>query len=93
MTEYREILRLKSQGISQRSIAVSCGCSRNTVSNVFQRAEQMQLDWDAIGNQTNGELQSLLFPERESQFALRKVPDSEHIHQEMAKSSVTLTLL
>lgn len=28
MTDYREILRLHSQGISQRSIAVSNGCSR-----------------------------------------------------------------
>gem|GEM_PF-2838125 len=40
MTEYREILRLKSQGISQRSIAVSCGCARNTVANVIWRAEE-----------------------------------------------------
>jgi len=38
MTDYREILRLKSQRISQRSIAVSCGCARNTVANVFQQA-------------------------------------------------------
>ena len=32
MTNYREILRLNIQGISQRSIALSCQCSRNTVS-------------------------------------------------------------
>ncbi|MBQ8620744.1 MAG: helix-turn-helix domain-containing protein [Oscillospiraceae bacterium] len=31
MTQYRQFLRLHSQGISQRSIAQSCGCSRNTV--------------------------------------------------------------
>lgn len=29
MTQYREILRLHSQGISQRNIAVSCACSLN----------------------------------------------------------------
>ncbi|WP_229758028.1 helix-turn-helix domain-containing protein [Paenibacillus marchantiophytorum] len=35
MTQYREILRLHSQGINQRNIAVSCGCSRNTVSKII----------------------------------------------------------
>lgn len=36
MTKYHQILRLHSQGISQRSIAQSCGCSRNTVAAVLQ---------------------------------------------------------
>ncbi|MCX5977841.1 MAG: helix-turn-helix domain-containing protein, partial [Coprothermobacterota bacterium] len=35
MTKYREILRLHSQGISKRSIAISCECSRNTVTRVL----------------------------------------------------------
>ena len=29
---YREILRLKSQGLSNTEVAVAAGCSRNTVS-------------------------------------------------------------
>jgi transposase len=33
MTKYREFLRLHSQGISNRSIAVSLECSRNTVAD------------------------------------------------------------
>ena len=33
MTKYREILRLKSLGFSERNIAQSCGVSRNTVAN------------------------------------------------------------
>ena len=36
MTQYRQILRLHSQGISQRSIAQSCQCSRNTVAAVHR---------------------------------------------------------
>ena len=35
MTKYREILRLKSLGFSERNIAQSCGVSRNTVAKVF----------------------------------------------------------
>ncbi|HZK53187.1 MAG TPA: helix-turn-helix domain-containing protein, partial [Desulfosporosinus sp.] len=45
MTNYREILRLHSQGISQRSIATSCACSRNTVAKVLLRADEMNLSW------------------------------------------------
>ncbi|WP_235911009.1 helix-turn-helix domain-containing protein [Heliobacterium mobile] len=43
MTNYREILRLNSQGISQRSISVSCECSRNTVSKVLKRAQEVDV--------------------------------------------------
>ncbi|NLG32634.1 MAG: helix-turn-helix domain-containing protein [Syntrophomonadaceae bacterium] len=35
MAKYHEIPRLYSQGISQRSIALSCECSRNTVAKVI----------------------------------------------------------
>lgn len=38
MTKYREIIRLSNMGLSQRSIASSCQCSRNTVSEVLSRA-------------------------------------------------------
>ncbi|WP_246469308.1 helix-turn-helix domain-containing protein [Cohnella nanjingensis] len=45
MTQYREILRLHSQGISQRNIALSCACSRNTVSKIIQRADELGITW------------------------------------------------
>ena len=62
MTGYREILRLSTQGISQRSIAKSCACSRNTVAKVLAQAQQSRLEWSAIHGLTDGELQNLLFP-------------------------------
>lgn len=45
MTKYREILWLQSQGISQRTIAISLSCSRNTVSKVLKRAEELNVPW------------------------------------------------
>lgn len=45
MTRYREILRLYTQGISQRSIALSCECSRNTVAKVIASAKQKGINW------------------------------------------------
>jgi transposase len=92
MTSYREILRLLAQGISQRSIAKSCGCSRNTVARVLSLAQQNQIEWSKVRELTDGDLYNLLFP-NPLQSCLRKVPDCEYIHREMAKSSVTLSLL
>ena len=43
MTKYREILRLKSLDFSERNIALSVPCSRNTVSKVLKRAEELQI--------------------------------------------------
>lgn len=63
MTNYREILRIHSQGISQRSIASSCACSRNTVAKVLHRADEMNVSWPLKANMTDGELHRLLFSE------------------------------
>ncbi|MCW2277656.1 hypothetical protein EDD73_10775 [Heliophilum fasciatum] len=40
MVNYREILRLRSLEYSQRQVAVSVKCSRNTVSEVYRFADE-----------------------------------------------------
>jgi len=92
MTKYREILRLSSQGVSKRGIASSCHCSRNTITSVLERTEQYGISWPLPANQTDAELHQLLFPEK-CVSSSQKMPDCEHIHKEMAKSGVTLSLL
>jgi transposase len=92
MTGYREILRLSAQGISQRSIAKSCECSRNTVARVLTQAQQQKVEWSMVRDLTDGEIYNKLFP-NQIQPGLHKVPDCEYIHREMAKSGVTLSLL
>ncbi len=92
MTSYHEILRLSAQGISQRSIARSCGCSRNTVFRVLTQAQRSKIEWSVIRDLTDGDLYNILFP-NQIQSSSRKAPDCEYIHREMAKSGVTLSLL
>ncbi len=92
MTKYREILRLYSQGISQRSIASSCQCSRNTVAMVISRANQHELSWPISQETTDANLQDLLFPEKNIS-SNRRIPDCSLVHKEMSKSGVTLSLL
>lgn len=92
MTKHREILRLSSMGLSQRSIASSCQCSRNTVSEVLSRARQKGLTWPIPDDVSDPDLMHLLFPDR-VQESSRKIPDCEYMHRELAKSDVTLSLL
>ena len=92
MTQYRQILRLHSQGISQRSIAQSCQCSRNTVSAVLQRASIANLKWP-LDVETDAELEALLFPEKKEKASSHRMPDFEKVSKELARSGVTLKLL
>ena len=93
MTNYREILRLFHQGISQRSIASSCACSRNTVSNVLNRAQDLGLNWPLPNGMSDAELKKLFTSDATRMPSQRRQPDCEYIHKEMAKSGVTLSLL
>ena len=91
MTKYREILRLYSQGISQRNIALSLECSRNTVAKVITKADELNVSWPLPKGITNGELDKRFFPK--STPPVRKIPDLEYIHKELMKQGVNLKLL
>ena len=92
MTQYREILRLYQRGISQRSIALTCKCSRNTVAAVLKRAKAANLQWPA-DEKTDTELKALLFPEKQVQTSTRRMPDYELVSKELNRNGVTLKLL
>ena len=66
MTKYREILRLRSLGFSERNIATSCGVSRNTVAKVTKRADELQLNWPLDFDMTDNVLDNIMFPKDKS---------------------------
>ena len=92
MIDYREIIRLKSLNQSVSNIAVSVGNSRNTISDVCNRAEKHEIGWPISSDLTNKDLQMILYPERKYREE-RKLPDYEYVYKELAKPGVTLTLL
>jgi len=92
MVSYREILRLRSLGYSQRQIAASVHRSRNTVSEIFELADEHNLVWPLDDAMTDRSLYTLFYPDRES-WSSRKEPDYQYIHNELAKDGVTLSLL
>lgn len=93
MTNYREILRLKSLNINHSQIASSVGCSRRTVINVLKNAEQRGLRYANIENMSDRDLVSVLNGKKGTGKLSYKMPDYDYVHKELAKEGVTLGLL
>ncbi len=91
MTNYREILRLRSLGINHSRIAESMGIARQTVVTTMQRAAAQGLDWQAAESLSDKELAARLFPQGGK--VSYKAPDYAAIHRELAKPGVTQQLL
>ena len=92
MTKYREILRLKSLGFSDRNIARSCSVSRNTVRRVIDRASEMNLSWPLDDSMTDASLDELLFPSDRSATD-RRLPDYDYVCKELLRNGVSKKLL
>lgn len=59
---YREILRLTSEGRSQRQIESSVHSSHQTISEVQNAAREKHVQWPLDESVTNEELRDILFP-------------------------------
>ena len=92
MTNHREILRLKALGLTHKAIATSCGCGRNTVSRVLERAKEVNLSWGDAESLSAQQVTDRLFSAT-SKAPTYKLPDYQWVHAEMQKSGVTLSLL
>ena len=92
MTKYREILRLKSLGFSERNIALSCGVSRNTVSKVLKKASEVNISWPLDFDMTDAVLEEKLFPKDKS-ATNKRMPDYDYIRKELLRNGVNKKLL
>ncbi len=92
MTKYREILRLKSLGFSERNIALSVPCSRNTVSKVIKLANAMNISWPLPEGTTDADLEKQ-FKSPASTTTAKRMPDYDYIRKELLKNGVTKKLL
>ena len=95
MRKIKEVLRLRwSLGMSQRTIARSCGVGPTSVAEYLRRAERAGLKWPLPPELGEGELERRLFPPPHSIPAtLRPLPDWAKVQQELKRKGVTLYLL
>ena len=63
MVDYKQILRLRAEGVSQRGIADVLGCSRNTVAAVFAAASSAGVGFGEVADLGADEVRHLLLPE------------------------------
>lgn len=92
MTDYREILRLRSLGFNHSQIATSTGVARQTVITTLTRAIAIGLDWNDAEGLSDRELLQRLIPPADTKPVF-KMPDYGYVHREMSKPGVTLQLL
>ena len=92
MTQYREILRLHSLGLSNREIATSLNVSRNTVSMVLIKTGELHLFWPLESTITDSVIEQKLYPKKEKSND-RQALDFDYIQQELKRPGVTKKLL
>lgn len=92
MRKTKEILRLKSLGLSNRQIAASTSVARSTVADYLKRAEAAKIAWPLAKNLSDDALEARLFcaPPRPT---AKVEPDYRYIHKELKRKGVTLMLL
>ena len=95
MRRLRELLRLKyDSGLSHRAIAQACALGLGTVTTYLQRATAAGLSWPLPDDLDDAALEARVCarpavpPTRD-----RVIPDWIHLHQELKKPGVTLSLL
>jgi transposase len=95
MRKIKEILRLKFEvGRGQRQIARSCGIGKTTVAECLARFKRSKLSWSEASQLDDATLEHKLYPPAPVvPTQARAVPDWAHIHQELRRKGVTLTLL
>lgn len=92
MTKYREIIRLKSLNFSERNIALSCSVSRNTVSKILKRADELNISWPLGEAMTDESIEDLMFPKDKS-IMNKRIPDFAYIRKELLRNGVSKKLL
>lgn len=92
MLDYRKILEMNHQGISQRTISSSTGHSRDKIREVVNEAKKKEL-YQLTEEMTNIWLKDYLFPGKSAQNRGYLEPKWETIHKELLKKNVTLKLL
>ena len=92
MTNYREILRLRSLGLNNTQIAASCNCSRTTVIRVLQQASAQGMTHGTVELLSDKDLEARINPSVAPKVSF-EMPDYDYVNKEMQRSGVTLNLL
>jgi transposase len=92
MRKVKEVLRLKSLGLSNRQIAQSTKVSHSTVADYLSKAEKADLTWPIVEELDDAAIETMLFGKDEKKPRMVE-PNYDYIYKELKKDKVTLMLL
>lgn len=87
------ILEYRAMGLSRNLIARTKKVGRSSVSDVFRRADELDISYTDVEGLSESEVYQKLFPERHQSETLYDVPEYPYIHKELKRVGVTLKLL
>jgi transposase len=94
MRKIRDVLRLSAEGVSTRQIAASLAIGRTTLRGCLERARDADLAWPLPPEMSDTDLERRIFPRTARDVSSRATqPDWAHIHRELRRKGVTLSLL
>jgi hypothetical protein len=94
MRKIRDVLRLSAEGLSTRHIAASLAIGRTTLRGYLDRATEVGLSWPLPPEMSDTDLERLIYPRTSRDILSRAAPpDWAHIHRELRRKGVTLSLL
>ena len=92
MVNYRLIIEYHQKGNNNTQVATLCSCSRMTVWRVVQRLDSIKIETIGLKHISEGELRSLLFPERVKKGEKYLIPDFKWEEFQMRKHQSSLRL-
>ena len=95
MRKLREILKLRLHGeLSMRQIRDALRLSLGAVQKVLSKAEELELNWEAIEQRDDKELALQFYPKADPHVSKKlQLPDWRDVHQELKRKGVTKHLL
>ncbi|SNT71495.1 Transposase [Paracoccus seriniphilus] len=94
MRKIRDVLRLSAEGLSTRQIAASLAIGRTTLRGYLDRASELGLSWPLPPEMSDTDLERLIYSRTARDVPNRAtLPDWTHIHCELRRKGVTLSLL
>ena len=94
MRKIRDVLRLSAEGLSTRQIAASLAIGRTTLQGYLDRARDAELSWPLSADLSDTDLERQIYPRTARDVSNRATqPDWAHIHRDLRRKGVTLSLL
>ena len=94
MRKIRDVLRLSAEGLSTRQIAASLAIGRTTLRGYLDRATELGLSWPLPPEMSDTDLEHRLFDRAyQNTKRIATQPDWAHVHRELRRKGVTLSLL